>query len=506
MEAVASPRRALPIAPFAAVAVSLLCACNDISQLNGHGALLDPGLQLIAHICMALVAAFAAFQTSGDPKTRLLIWGLIGVSLDLSWQTIEVDSVGSQALQWVEMTVKYVAVGTGLGLLTQLTTYFGDSDEPLRRFIRRAAPFVAGVTIVVGLVHGALWITQCQLSCDPTILGEWLELRSTQGYLLLDGLLRVMMIVAACVGVATASNLARQRLLLIAIACILFAAGTALDFLARLPLDGELVPMTTRHLIDGVTTLLFPLLLGIAILRRQLFDVEYAINRAVFYSAAITLISYGLNLLDSSVHWALGTTMDSLLGSLLGTEDAEKYNWAVEIMVGLVVLIGFTRIEEPVLERARRIFAPGRERRIDALREFGEHILLIDTAHELQERLFQTIQRGTDAAFTDLFVHDKHDTYVPLASTRDPKPRPILAKEELVTLLGRGKPIKLKHENPVCPGAEIALPMHVGGKLFGFLLCGPKKTEISYAPDELRELETIARGAGASLLAFRTAL
>jgi hypothetical protein len=97
-------------------------------------------------------------------------------------------------------------------------------------------------------------------------------------------------------------------------------------------------------------------------------------------------------------------------------------------------------------------------------------------------------------------VRNGDGAYVAIASSRNPKPGPVRI-EQLPRRLQAFHEAWLR-EGGCVPGACIALPMPVGGKLFGFLACGPKPENIAYTKDEVHEIFGIARETGAALFAL----
>ncbi len=390
--------------------------------------------------------------------------------------------------------------------LLRLTAQFGDAPSVWRARVRTAAPWLGAALAVAGLLHGVSWITQCQNDCAPADRPlDALAITSYDAYLFLDAFVRALMIAAAIAGLVHASKSERQRLLLVAISCTLFAAGTIVNFSARLlPLDA-VFPSDWRHIIDAVSTLAFPILLWIAILKRRLFDVEYVLSRALVYSAVIATLGLSFVLTEQLLHFFLGKwSYETVIIALLGEENAKHFDLEMiaDVLVGIALTFAFKPLEELATDRAAHALAPEREKRIKLLTEFAEHLPLISDGAVLERRLVQTLERGTDAIFADVYTRDAHGAYIPTPTSAAAAP-PI--GDEVASRLARGKPIVGAHARSMLMSAELALPMLVAGKLFGVIVCGPKRSEVSYAPDEIKQLAAIAREAGAGLFALRFA-
>ena len=496
----------MPIARWFASARSARLAAGGLIALsfvldgNDWSSRLDLELEFLSRASMLAVAAFALRATRGDACARLLVWGLIGVSFDLFWQT-NFDPGWSQ---WSAMTIKYVAVSAGLATLLRLTAVYGDGTSRFRTVIAAAAPWFGLVLAITGLLHGSLWITQCRADCDPAEHPiDALAITSYNGYLLLGAVLRAAMIAAAVAGIATASPRERQRLILVTVACVLFATGTLVNFSARLvPFEG-MPSRETRDVLDAALTLAFPLVLWIAILRRRLFDVEYVVRRALVYGFVILAIGLSITVAEQILHYEIGKWGDdTLIAEHVGPEAKDRFEMLVEIGVGLALALLFKPLEEAATRRVEHAMAPEREKRLDVLREIAERIPLIASAPDLERRLLRSLERGTDARFVEAYVRDPDGGYA--AALAAPGTALHLPGDAAATL-ARGKPLKGAAAQGLVPGAELALPMVIAGKLFGILVCGSKRSEVSYAPDELRELTAIAREAGSSLFAFRAA-
>ncbi|MBV9438496.1 MAG: hypothetical protein JOZ24_00740, partial [Candidatus Eremiobacteraeota bacterium] len=133
------------------IALSAVLLVIDAKGGGWNPARPDLQIELVARGLMLVLALFAVTRTAGDRDTRLLIWAVVLVSLDAYWQTTY-RHLGGRPLEWAEMIVKYVAVGTGLGVLLRLCAQFGDAPRMRFRALLHDWSFaIGGALTAVGL-------------------------------------------------------------------------------------------------------------------------------------------------------------------------------------------------------------------------------------------------------------------------------------------------------------------------------------------------------------------
>ena len=507
---------------FALVAISLVFVLNDALVALQQGRT-DLAINCLARVVTLGVATLAIARTRGDRNVKLLVPGLIGVSFDVHWQTAYFDAPGMFA---IAMAVKFVGVSVGLTYLLRLTARFGGGRfDAVRSKIDALAPAIATLLAVVGLAHGALEIATCRLYDGRCIFPPDRALDLTRdAYLLLDALIRVAMIVATAIGVFTSWAECRERLFFMMLGALAFAAGTAIHFTADLLHRSS----SAIALIDAVLTASFPVLLFWAAKKRQLFDVEYAAVHISLIGVFGTIAAYGIVLVDRIVDRLIDEMPTVMLAALdqaahflsvlrlepAATSLAEHHRVSEFVMkaildvgLGLVLFLLFRPIEERLNGWVHRKFPSTRGDRIDALRRLCEEIGDMTDPAKLAEAVVTTIHQQGRAAFALLFGRHADGRFLPLAASPGPPPPPFGEDVPLVhALVAERKPLRLKEAEPALAGAKLAVPMLLGGTLYGIVACGRKasahEAELDYDPDEEKALCSVARAAAGTLLAL----
>jgi hypothetical protein len=491
------------VAMFACVAASAAFIVLDVKGGAFDPARPDLGIELVARVLMLVLALLAGVRMRNSPEVRLLVWAVLFVSLDAYWQTTY-KHVGGRLLEWIEMVVKYVAVGLGLSLLLRLCSRFGDAPPMrFRSFFHDWSLAIGAALAVVGLVHGIIYIQHCYYF-DPAT-GECIldqaTLLSTRAYLIANAAVRLAIVAAAVIGYRRSTLRYKQRTMLVAYFSVWFALGTAIDFLARQPLPYFAVLLL--QIGDAVTTLLFPLGLLYAATRKRLFDVEYVVKIATSYSLSIVLVLAGFETLLHEL-WKLleGHWLKALRDHETASEAVVFTVVAIEFFAGVLFVLGWRKLEkwlEKVLDRTM----PERTERLDRLRGLIKKIPYVASLSELRKELRDGLTAAVSAQFADIFLHDGKAGFGAYISNRAPEPLYLREDEPPLTEIARGGHLCLGCQDEKVPEAELAMPMPVRGKPYGVLICGAPLHEIvHFAHDEIEHLKEFAAAAGAALFAF----
>jgi len=450
-------------------------------------------VEALARIGMCAVGAFLALT---GQKTReqqrlatLLAWSLLGSSLDLFWQELPEGRI-----QWLAMLVKYAGVSFSLGALLKLTACFREAGcTGIRGILRRISWWAAAAMFAAGVFHGVTYIDICQEACNPASLPAL----AYYAYLLIDAALRLAIILAVVVGFVEAPRSERPRQLLIAISCLFFTFGTVANFLTRFPyLEDKFGDALS--IIDSVTTLIFPIGLAIAARRRELFSIDWVVDRALLAGTycAVFLIAF------KGVEYAGHELFSERLGALNA------------VVAGLIAWV-LKPFEEKANHALVNFVLPDRASRFRLLRKLGEGIALVENRHSLEDQVMGTIKKATDATFAAAFTRNDSDQYE-LAMPRFHKNQTLPSLTQIACVpqktnnefddLRRGHDLRRERAGKVVPEADLVLPMLIAGKLFGFFALGPKQSEMPhYDPAEIRELSIVARDVGAAMFALDSA-
>jgi hypothetical protein len=451
----------------------------------------DLWVEAVGRIAMAFLAAFLLFVDEADPVVPWLVGCLIGFSFDVYWQTT--DAYGPGPLQWWAMAIKYAGVGAGLGALLHVC---GSYREPEGRTLRRAfgrAGVAAGIVVaLVGWTHGALWIAQYRgCALDPRC--EGFAMAAYRAYLAVDVLVRMAAVCAVGIGIATLRGDDRRRLQFIAIAATLFGIGTLVHFTALFLPQGDGWGNWPDYL-DQFTTLLFPLFVAIAIVRR---DINFVLNKTLASGTVVTALAVAWGVLEQIVHMYLE---DQVKRHGVNLEEVEKPAGAV--LAGMLAL-AFKPLEERVGESVGKIIDPDRSERLEMLRKGADEVALCSTIKELRTPLRRAIARGLHADFA-LFVLAGSDEYVRRIESDGASPDPAVVRltANRKATLGKGTRLRLEGGIDATFGkACLVVPMIAAGRLCGLLACWPRKGDDCFEPDEVRELVLLSRCAAAVIAA-----
>ena len=489
---------------WAALVISLFFVVWDGFNADAR---LDLMIGLLARALMIFVASAVLVRWRDFAKasvlTKLLVAGLIGLSLDVYWQ-VAYDS-SEPMLRGLAMTLKYAGISAGLACFVALTATFGDGDRHKLRALtaKYVAPGIGIALFITGIAHGAFWLSVCG-NTDGICAGvtnPW-ALGTFRAYLGLDVLARLLIFLAAWTGMIWSSQ-SGGRLLSVALASTTLTLGTALDFGLRLRLQDTTFAnwllqhynyrslLGTLQIEDSIGTLIFALILVIALKTRTLF----AMSRYAMYVFSVWLFLLVIGVIEGF--------SDSWLAPYREALHIDEF-WANLFLATTFGLI-LHRPEEIVLGRIERLRGDI-DARIKELRELRTQIGTYTDAKILERAIVDKLTSAARAEFAQIFLrHGKHGYRLDQTS---PEQRPC----EVKAVGEKELPEKLCRDFNHCElepagclkGAVLALPMPVAGQLYGFLACGPKQCEGEdcYIDHEKEEIASLAREAGGALYAL----
>ncbi|HZO95639.1 MAG TPA: GAF domain-containing protein [Candidatus Baltobacteraceae bacterium] len=497
---------------YAVLTTSALLALHDLTTAMRSGAQPDLFIEAFGRIAICGLALYAVETTKGDRNVPLLVAGLVGMSFDVQWQSAWHGEdrwrglSASNAVWWLTMACKYAGVAIGLTALLRLMARFGGVPcGRVRSAIWTIAPWLGVVFAGVGFAHGIAWVSQCSVVAGSSQCIPWdtdvASAVTARAYLATDALIRVLLVVTAVAAVPIVLPECKNRTEIMLVAAVVFALGTALDFSTRLAgIGGEPI-----EIVDALTTVAFPVLLFVAAMFRSLFDVEYVFERSTVYTTLALLIVVLITAVDQTFHFMLAKLAQGHDDD--ATLPARLAEYTFDVGAGGIFLFFFKPIEEGLTGVVRNAAVlRDRTERVDALRDLGEKLCTMKSPARLARTVVTDISRKAEVDFSDLFMRGEDGRYVAFASSRSPKPHPIDADDPVLKRLKGAKPVRLRGRAPALPGIELAVPMRLGGTLYGILACGPKRTRVDYADDEEKALCAIAREAAGALVALRAAV
>ena len=230
--------------------------------------------------------------------------------------------------------------------------------------------------------------------------------------------------------------------------------------------------------------------LAYGILRHRLFDVGFAVNRALVYTivSVVLLIAFGL--------------MEWLAHHFVSPEEAEK-NAFLDAGIALGLYLVFHRLRHSVDHFVDRLFFHKWHANEERLRRFVSHAAHITSPQVLIEAYQAALQRFTGEAGCAVYRQGAGG-YELVAASRLQAPAAAGIDEPLaVALRAELASVVPADCDSALPGA-LALPMSFRGELQGFVLLGQKPSQDAYRPDEIAVLEHAAHQVGLDLQALRT--
>jgi hypothetical protein len=286
---------------------------------------------------------------------------------------------------------------------------------------------------------------------------------------------------------------ARNRIKIVVGAFVCFMISAQLGRVMGLLLAAEQYTQTQAFwIITALNLLTYSALalLAYAVLRQKLFDLNFALNRTLVYTAVsfVLLAAFGL------AKWVIEHLIPE-------SWHAGSEYYSVGIALGL--FLALHRVHDWV-ERAveRFVFSPW-HRNEEALRRFVAAAGHFDETAALCSAFSDEATRFAKGAGSALYLRDGGGAYALQCGTL-PGAAPAIASDELALALMRAerRPVKTREMHTALPGA-LALPMLDHGRLAGFLLLDRKPDGSEYRPDEVDVLGWAAKQVGLDLQSIR---
>ncbi len=223
-----------------------------------------------------------------------------------------------------------------------------------------------------------------------------------------------------------------------------------------------------------VPTAVFPIGYGYSILRRDIVDVGFALNRAAVFAATTALLvgSFG------ALQWAA----DQLLVQIVGRHD-----FLVQMTIAVIVLYVVRALRAQTDAFVTRVFFASRERRIAAIRTLAHAIDAVESSASLAPYIVEQLRADTGIA-ASLYV-EGDDAFVRAAGEAGPA-RVSRDNSTVIALRATGSPVAIRAESDLI--GAIAFPLTVRGRLRGALVCDLPSADEDFAPDERQALADLA--------------
>jgi hypothetical protein len=243
-----------------------------------------------------------------------------------------------------------------------------------------------------------------------------------------------------------------------------------------------------NRVIDQLTLLplaLVPVGLAYVILRHRVIDVGFVLNRAVVYTG-VSIFVVGVFVI-----------VETLLGKYV---ENTSHVTSVAVQLAVALALGFSiravharvdRFVDNVLFRERHLAEA-------AIRTFAQEASYITDRGVLLARCVKTIERHARARGAGVWVAGEAGAYAAEANTFAIAPQVDENDPAVVSMRARRVSVHVRDCDSALPGA-LAFPMIVRGELLGILVCGQKRDDETYAPDEEDALASLAASVGHAL-------
>ena len=243
------------------------------------------------------------------------------------------------------------------------------------------------------------------------------------------------------------------------------------------------------NLIQTPTIILGYLGMAYALIRHRLFDISFAVNRALVF----TIISTILLLVFSITEFAVD--------KLLHFEGREK-NVIFDAAVALAIILSFHRIQHWVSHKIDHTFFHHWYAAASTLRRFVERAPHVVDASALQSKYMAAMQAFCSARDVAQYLRRPDLAYRRTHGSTD-LPAIIAADSDLAIALRHECATIDLHKENFDIAAEYAFPMALRGEVNGIILLLPRADGISYRPDEIKLLGECIRSYALDLESLR---
>ena len=426
---------------------------------------------LVNSLVTLVLAGLIGLRRASSPSARLLALILL-MDTSLTRQFMPDGVLMTFGILVLDPLVFVITYG---GFFLFSCRFPSDESTHVPAWMRWAAPPVMLAVVAGSLLsglHNAGWFRMPPLAItvQPVVIGLALMLTSINLWH----------------AFRHASGAARQRVQWVGMA---LGVRFLIYLLMTIPGLALLRTETSTVVVVTITTLAnFGLAYGI--LRHRLFDVGFAVNRALVYTivSVVLLIAFGL--------------MEWLAHHFVSPEEAEK-NAFLDAGIALGLYLVFHRLRHSVDHFVDRLFFHKWHANEERLRRFVSHAAHITSPQVLIEAYQAALQRFTGEAGCAVYRQGAGG-YELVSASRLQAPAAAGIDEPLaVALRAELASVVPADCDSALPGA-LALPMSFRGELQGFVLLGQKPSQDAYRPDEIAVLEHAAHQVGLDLQALRT--
>lgn len=428
---------------------------------------------LALRLAFLSVAALLAWRRPGDAASRALVAFLWCYGLAIAMNNVLLPNpLASLAVLQMGTGVLFL-LGTAAAAAFAANFPSG-RPRPVPRSLSRAAQLLAALAI-------------CALA-----LAEWLP-RSAGGvsllnaaFLFLFAFIGVLLVATLTIAYVQGQPAERQRR-----RWVFLILGAALGALVVDILVQSIFGF--RQWIDQlalIPLIALPIGLAYVILRHRVLDVGFVLNRAAVY-ASLSIVIVGIFVV-----------VETLLAKFV---EAHSHVGSMAVRLATALALGFSiRFIHARVDRfVDTVFFRERHKAEAAMREFTQDAPYVTDGDVLLRRCVEMVLRYAGAANAAIWLRQDDGSYAQTEGTfaagsvdeNDPAILAMRSRRVIVDLPAAASSL---------PGMY-AFPMIARGRLAGVLLCGPKRADELYAPDERELLADLATAVAHTLDALRVA-
>jgi len=220
------------------------------------------------------------------------------------------------------------------------------------------------------------------------------------------------------------------------------------------------------------------------------------VDRRVIRSATYALLIFILFVLFKSTEWFIEHTLSA----------SKNQSFIAGLAIALGLAIVFQMFHRRVEHAIDRWLNRGASERFEGLKALAQELTLIQDRASLQQRVVERLESLLATSGASIYLNEQADRFLLACPTAETLPREISAQDPAVIHL------RLKNE-PIVPktvGSQLPMPilwpMHVHGRLIGFLASGERRHKESFDADEIHAVSGLAQSVGTSLALIDPAL
>lgn len=438
---------------------------------------------LVSSLIFVAIGIFVYVHNPGEPLNRYLLAYLL---VWMATSAILWESFLSQH-KWLSYPIILFPVAAPVAGWVFFWSF--PADRTRREFLARWPLVQAFIALGVGASLLMLSVRALADALDRPALWRWLIFLKGWPYYIVFALGSLFFKIAPLVeiGLRNPTRLIRQQAWTMVVGLVIGLAGWHLFTWAPGAIHAQ--PLANVQW-GGLLSTFYPLSVGYAILRYQMFDIRVVVRKGLVYSlltATLTAVFVLLALLTGQVFQAL-TGQQSFL---------------VMLFPALLVAFLFQPVRQRIQSFVDRAFFRREYEERQALTAFSRGLSTLRERDEVVRLVCDTVTETLGATEADLWLPDG-DCYRSAVVGAE---RSLPASGPLVVWLERDpRPLRLRpeDESPAAQelrraGAVLAVPLLLGKRLLGILTLAERRSGEPYGDEDLELLTTLGPSAALAL-------